>query len=279
VAGTLEAIRDRLDDALAFWLGDAVPPVHRAVAVSGWRRDPDDRFCRRCGESVGAGEAAAIEGLGDAGGCAGCRGRPAIADGVVRLGCYRGHLREWIRRIKYRDRWTEMAAHLGAELGHAIDAARVAARGRSIIVPMPMPWTRRLYRGIDHARVIADGAASVLHAPVLRVLSRSGGPTQAGLSRSTRLRFRSRGMVVRRRPGGWQLGGLDIVLVDDVLTTGASMRAAVRALRGVADGRILAAVLAVADPPSRHARADSESPGRAVPTPDRGLPSLPGRVG
>jgi predicted amidophosphoribosyltransferase len=279
VTGTLEAIRDRLDEALAFWLGDAVPPVRRALAASGWRRDAEERYCRRCGESVGAGEAAAIDGSGKAGGCAGCRGGPGIADGVVRLGCYEGDLRGWVRRIKYRDRWAEMAAHLGADLGHAIAAAGVVGRGRSVIVPMPMPWMRRLYRGIDHARVIADGAASVLHAPVLRVLSRSGGPTQAGRSRSMRIQFRGHGMMVRRRRGGWQLGNLDIVLVDDVLTTGASMRAAVRALRGIADGRIVAAVLAVADPPTRRDRTDSALAGRATSTAEQGQPSLPRRVG
>jgi predicted amidophosphoribosyltransferase len=168
-----------------------------------------------------------------------------------------------------------MAGHLGAELGRAIEAAGILVPGRAVIVPMPMPWMRRLYRGIDHARVTADGVAGVLRAPVLRVLSRSGGPTQAGLSRSMRMRFRGRGMAVRRSRRGWRLGAVDVVLVDDVLTTGASMRAAVRAVRGIAGGRVVAAVLAVADPPSRR-RAGASSPSDAA---AQGLPSLPHRAG
>jgi len=124
-----------------------------------------------------------------------------------------------------------------------------------IVVPMPMPWQRRIYRGIDHARLIAEGAAKEFNAPVLSMLSKRNGPPQVTLPRSQRKRSGSQGLKLRSYgkyiPGGRWIRGSVILLVDDVCTTGATLRAGLRLLRTLKPERIIAMVVAVSDDPAR----------------------------
>lgn len=249
-AGWLDRVREYVDELAEYWIGFAFPPVRSAMADADWLPDARERYCGRCGDSVGVGEVTE-------GGCSTCRrgGELAggIGDGVVRLGPHVGALRRWILALKYR-RWAEMGGELGRVLGRQIEAADLVDMERAVVVPMPMPWQRRLYRGIDHARVIAAGVAEELRLPLAAVLGRRQGPPQVSLPRSVRRRSGSHGLYVRWRLGGWPLGDLHLVLVDDVRTTGASLRAATRLLRTLQPGRIVCAVAAVSDSAARKQR-------------------------
>jgi predicted amidophosphoribosyltransferase len=162
------------------------------------------------------------------------------------LGAYAGPLREWVRAIKYR-RWSAMAGCLGRDLARSV-AARTPTGSRLVVVPMPMPWARRLYRGIDHAREIAAAVAGELRSPLAAALSRYDGPPQVTLTASARARAGA-GIRLRRRVR--PLAGRTVVLVDDVCTTGASLRIATRLLLRLRPARVVAAVLTGADPPGR----------------------------
>jgi predicted amidophosphoribosyltransferase len=253
-----------LDAAADFWLGVALPTPERALADAHWKPDDREAYCGRCGDSVGPGEA-------DPSGCGSCRGKPAVADGIVRLGPYTGDLRRWVLAVKYHQRWTDMARTLGGHLADALADSGLVDPARAVIVPMPMPWQRRLYRGIDHARIIAAAVAARLNAPLAPALRKANGPPQVSRPSSLRARSGARGLSIRRRLGGWNLVGLDLVLVDDVRTTGASIRSAVHLLRRLRPRRLVAAVLAVSDaaarrdrfalaPPAREAHRDSADP-------------------
>ncbi len=226
------------------WLGWTLPPPRRAIAEAAWAPDQPAAYCGRCGGSVGPGEA-------DAGGCAGCRRIAVMTHSMVRLGAYTGPMREWVRAIKYRG-WAEMGELLGGVLGRSVAhhaGARLPAHGELIVVPMPMPWQRRMYRGIDHARVIAAAVARELDAPVVPLLAQRNGPPQVALQK--RLARRGGRVRLRRRAAGLALGGYSVVLVDDVRTTGASLDAAARQLRRLRPVLVLGAVLAAADAPGR----------------------------
>jgi len=237
-----------MDRACAYWLGYARPPVLRAMRDAGWQPDAPKQYCQRCGDSVGPGE-------WTPGGCARCRNASAPADAFVRLGPYVDELRDWILAIKY-ERWTSMAAALGKRLGEAVEQSRIIDPQRAVIVPMPMPWQRRLYRGIDHAHVIASGVSAQLGVPIARVLSKTHGPPQVTLTSTDRQRLGGKNLRIRRRLGGWPLDGLHVLVVDDIRTTGTTMRRAVRLLRylDAPPAKIIAAVLAVSDPSARHIR-------------------------
>ncbi len=268
--GAVEAISE-------FWMGYALPPARRAIDASAWTPDRPQVYCPRCGGSVGPGETGAD-------GCSACRERAAPVDRVVRLGSYAGPLREWVLAIKYRERWTEMAEELGRLLAIEIARAGAVERERAVVVPMPMPWMRRLDRGIDHARSIAAGVARGLGADVVAPLAKRNGPPQATLARAERARCGRRGLALRR---GWRatggvgpLAGLDIVLVDDVATTGASIGAAAGLLRRLGPRRVVAAVLAVSDERARRDRqAEQDVPERPGGAPLRILSRLTMRSG
>lgn len=245
---------DNLSEELVGW---TLPPVERAIEESQWK--PDDVlggvYCRRCGDSVGPGEA-------NEQGCSTCREGAELAggigDGFTRLGPYVDPLRRWVRDVKYQ-RWNEMGFSLGQLLGDQMSRCKVVDSTASVIVPMPMPWIRRMYRGTDHARDIAAGVSAAFRAPMLQVLSRGNGPPQVSLTPSERRRAGSRRLRIRRRLGGWDFSDVDVVLVDDVRTTGASLRAAVRLMRTIRPRRVFCAVVAVSDSSARRSRARSSA--------------------
>jgi predicted amidophosphoribosyltransferase len=145
-----------LDDFSEHWIGWTFPPVERAFAQANWSPDSSSDYCQRCGDGVGPGEATDE-------GCGTCRQgselEGGIADGVIRLGAYVDPLRGWVHAIKYQ-RWQEMAEAFGGQLAEALRASGRIDLARAAIVPMPMPWQRRLYRGIDHALLLAQWRAS-----------------------------------------------------------------------------------------------------------------------
>ncbi len=279
----MHRIGSSVDALTEQWIGWSFPPPSRAMADAGWRPDARTDYCGRCGDSVGEGEAAAD-------GCGTCREGAELAGGIgdafVRLGPYVDPLRGWIRSIKFHG-WEEMAEALGRMLGDAVRQLMSDERGlipigerdeslrrswldldRTLVVPMPMPWQRRVYRGSDHAHEIARSVGASLDAPVFRVLARANHAPQVSLTASDRKRSGGRGLRVRRRLGwrgirrgtvAWPLDGLDVVLVDDVRTTGATLKAAVRLVRSLKPRTIVCAVLGVSDSRARRLRMDSNT--------------------
>ena len=84
------------------------------------------------------------------------------------------------------------------------------------------------------------------------MLSRADGVQQVGLRRTERVSQAAGGggeMRIRRKWASERsLEGLDVVLVDDVLTTGRTARTAAECLRKMGPSRVLLAVLAVSEP-------------------------------
>ncbi|MEO1007956.1 MAG: hypothetical protein AAFX79_05285 [Planctomycetota bacterium] len=249
-------IRDGLRSAERAFLAAGPSPEERLDA-SGFAADAPDDYCPRCGLTVGPHEF-------DGERCATCRSARQRYGGVVRLGAYGGPLRDAIHEFKF-DRWPTMGERLGRALGAAIRErlALVAAHAgereadvveRAAIVPVPSTLLRRMARGIDHSAILSRAVARAAGLPLQRGLLRRHVPAQAGLSVVARHRNMRGTMSLAVPPS--DLAGLRVlVVVDDVLTTGATMSEAVRALsaafpRGEAPA-MLAAVIARADGPER----------------------------
>jgi len=213
---------------------DAVagPPVRASIGGG--------TCCRRCGGTIGPGEASSP--------CVACLGRAGIADGVVRLGEFSGELRRRILDLKYGGR-PEAAEDLGREL-----AEEIARRGgpidvaATLVIPVPGASWRVWHRGVDHAAELGREVARRLQVPHLKVLAHLGTPPRSGRMPGDR---GGRSLRIRRGWGPGALERLRVLLVDDVLTTGTTLREAVRCLRPLRPREIHACVVAVAPDPRR----------------------------
>lgn len=240
------------------FLGWTLPPVDVALDEAPLVADGPDRWCRRCGQSVGRGEATDR-------GCATCRGRPSAIDETVRLAEYGDALASSVLRIK-QARWFEMGEEIGRMLGEQVERALPPERRPRLLVPVPMPWLRRWQRGIDHARVVADAIGARIGVPVAQPLTHRNGPSQVTRTRSERQRATDRiALAARADPPLRRLVEAGVIgLVDDVRTTGATLEQAARALKRGGATQVVAIVAAVVPSPRRRSWADGRSLGQTL---------------
>ena len=201
------------------------------VQRTGWTRDLSHAFCWRCGGSVGEHES-------DGDGCATCRSKSLPWDRAVRLGRYKGILREEILALKFhawRPTGKGLGEHLGLSIRNQLERAQIAP-DRVVLVPIPMHRFRRLSRGIDHTMVLAKAASASSGCKVASLLSTRYRPEQVGLSMTARARnmkgaFFVSGSSQRKLRRSIAQNRRVCVLIDDVRTTGATFVAACKALK------------------------------------------------
>jgi ComF family protein len=119
----------------------------------------------------------------------------------------------------------------------------------AVFVPVPTATKHIRSRGYDHARAIACILAARTQRPLEACLRRSSQTQQAGASRQQRLAQLRDTFWVQRSSA---VQGQNIVLVDDVVTTGASLEAAAKALR-MAGAQSVSAVVFARTPLRAHA--------------------------
>ncbi len=150
--------------------------------------------------------------------------------GITAASAFEGETREAVLGLKYRNERAN-ALVLASLLLPLVPA------GADVLTWAPTSERRRMERGVDHAELIARHLGALCDIPVRRMLRRVGNTRQTGASREER-----RGAV--RFVAHGHRAGAHVVVIDDVVTTGSTMRAAVAALGGA--GHPLVTCLAVA---------------------------------
>jgi competence protein ComFC len=170
------------------------------------RRVNADSICLRCGSP---GRRSTL--------CRRCRHWPAELASSRSAFVFEGPARDAVLRLKYRNEparaeWcAEELSELLIGLGWQVDA----------IVPVPLHESRLRVRGYNQAERIARGIARSSGVPLMTPLRRTRATTsQVGLDSEARLRNVAGAFTSRDR-----LDGKTVVLIDDVLTTGATLSA------------------------------------------------------
>lgn len=138
--------------------------------------------------------------------------------------------RELVARLKYRANRAALGA-VAAAMAALVDPQHV-----DVVTWVPTSPARRRSRGFDHAELLARAVARAIGRPCRPMLRRRPGPPQTGKSLAERRRgpsFEARGRPLPR-----------VLVVDDVVTSGATLTAAAAALRAAGIQEVSALVAA-----------------------------------
>lgn len=171
--------------------------------------DPSDR-CSTCfGEVVDV----AIP-------CAACTLRSPFWEGRGAVFSYRDTAAVLIRQMKYGNK---PYLSRGAAAYMAVQADRLGWAIPDLIIPVPIPWPRKLERGYNQSSLLASELAKLWGGRAVDALVRDAGEwSQAGLSSQQRRELTAERFRVKR---GADLRGKVVCIVDDVTTTGATLEA------------------------------------------------------
>ena len=169
--------------------------------------------------------------------CGACLAKPPPFDATIAAWRYAFPADRLLQSFKYAG-VLALAEPLASALAEAIE--RRNALRPDVLVAMPLSARRQRERGFNHAHEIARRLSTRLRIPLAQLLCRTrDAPPQAGLT----LRERARN-VRDAFEASAGIAGRTVAIVDDVMTTGATLRAAARAARRAGAVRVDAWVVA-----------------------------------
>ena len=154
---------------------------------------------------------------------------PPGLDGLQALTCYDGLAKRLVWKLK------SAGAQATAEVMATAMAGLVDRGSRPVVVSVPTATLRVRQRGYDQARLLGRGLARQARLPWLDCLARSGQLHQVGANREQRKRQLNSSLRVTQARF---VRGAHILLVDDVVTTGATFEAAAAVLRTAGAARV-----------------------------------------
>jgi ComF family protein len=188
--------------------------------------------------------------------CSGC-GREISYDGLCRM-CrefgpasdgggfapfsYDGIARQLLVAFKFEDKtgYRDLFAHYMLKtLRGTIETDEVRA-----VVPVPMHWRRKFSRGFNQSALLASRIAQALGLPLVRGVLARPVYTKALSRAAAGPKERMESALKSFRPGRGSLAGKTVLLVDDILTTGATVRACAAILKQMGAAKVISVVAA-----------------------------------
>lgn len=173
--------------------------------------------------------------------CAYCHDQVFAFTQAVSLGNYELILRQLVLKLKHLHH-ESLAYHLGRLSARQMQPA-LSLMPIDVIVPVPLHWTRLIWRGYNQSAVLASAFAAEWSKPVCHswLWRRLRTPQQASVTPAARRRNLRQAMAARI-PSPFR--GQHVLLIDDVMTTGATADACARALLAAGAGSVRVATLA-----------------------------------
>lgn len=167
---------------------------------------------------------------------------------ILRLGTFDDPLKELIHQFKYHRRWA-----VGEQLAERLlrrKTVRTLLHETDVLLPVPLHFVRQFWRGYNQAGIIAGYLSRQVGKPKVNPLRRVRNTETQTQLHSREKRFKNlQGAFAIVRPQA--VAAKRVLVVDDVMTTEATLQTIARALRPAKPASLSALVLAVADPRGR----------------------------
>ncbi|MCH5251850.1 MAG: ComF family protein [Lachnospiraceae bacterium] len=178
--------------------------------------------CKRCGKPISSVEEEY---------CTDCRGKDSPLSQGTALWIYTEQVKKAMADFKYEGCYTE-GTFYARELYH-YRGAKILNWDPDLIIPVPLYWRKRWFRGFNQAACIASELGRLLNIPVLEgalVRSRHTKP-QKGLDDKQRRNNLKGAIQVNEKYEDEICRSRRVLLVDDIYTTGSTMRECASVLR------------------------------------------------
>lgn len=180
---------------------------------------PSEPACAACQRPFGN------EAIPEGSVCAPCLGTPPLHDGIAAGTLYTDTSRKLILALKHGRR-----IGLAPVLARLMAARIPVADEQRVIIPVPLHRLRLWQRGFNQAALLGRELEKASHGTLLvdGLIRTKRTPSLGGMGAKARTRALAGAIAARNKN---QIEGRDILLVDDVLTSGATSLACVKALK------------------------------------------------
>jgi ComF family protein len=191
-------------------------------------------FCEKCSEPFEGSITSTFT-------CANCAHRTLHFDAAVAAYRGRGIVRHVVHEFKYA-RQIHLRHLVARWLHDALQDERVRDQNFDVIVPVPLHAARQRERGFNQARLLAEILSTKTSIPAKPLLERIRyTTTQTALDRAERIENLHNAFRLRKKAN---VRALRVLLVDDVLTTGATLSECARVLKRAGAASVYAATVA-----------------------------------
>ena len=223
--------------------------------VGGQAESEQDVLCTRCGDAMGMESArfAAAMGMSE---CTMCRLAPPQFDRAVAHSDYEDEMRRMLHLLKFEG-MRGIAEHV---LGDAMAAAAKKLRGDAadelVVIPVPLFGAREKARGFNQARVLAEGMVKRLRKLEPRWALRLQGQALTRVKDTRALYALNPTQRRASLKGAFRVAdvevvrGREVLLIDDIMTTGATARECARVLKRAGAAKVWVVTAARAQPES-----------------------------
>ncbi len=243
IAASVDPLLDLLFPARCPSCGDSLPLPHLPSGLCGMCEERlipiEPPFCRICSLPLSGMILGKVQ-------CPNCHDRPMAFTATIARLAGRGVARHLVHKLKYGEQ-RRAAAPLAYFMAKALADERLAALESPLLIPVPLHRRRLRQRGFNQAALLAQAVSRTSGWPVVEALKRTRStPTQTALDRTQRTRNLSGAFQIAPACDPPLFVEKSVVLVDDVVTTGATAHecASVLLKAGVRDVFVLAAVRA-----------------------------------